>query len=69
MGQVHGKYGVPPWGRFMVNRFIRGGAGPPLTQPSGPGQSYSSDVRLSVCDVAKQPLPGVVETSGRRTYS
>ena len=25
-------------------------------------------VRMYVCDVAKHPLPGVVKTSGQRTY-
>ena len=32
-------------------------------------ESRCSSVCLSVCDFSKQPLPEVVETSGRRTYS
>ena len=43
-----------------------------LNQPTGPIQTYSCNVHMSVClpvsDVAKHPLPEVVETSGQRAY-
>ena len=40
-----------------------------LNLPSGPNQSLSCDVRmLSVCAIADNPFPGILESSGGTVY-